>query len=130
MLLNKTCSSTPLFLQVLYLEKKNICRSSAVCRGTLRLSAEGDPGLGYFSFGDAPRLPALPAGSGARWMLRDRLQLRFLAGAAAGEPGQRSRVGAAPALSRLPRSPRRGPALSSALGGAEGGREGKAAPRR
>lgn len=62
-------------------------------------------------------------------MLRDRLQLRFLAGAAPGEPGQRSRVGAAPALSRLPRSPRRGPALSS-LGGAEGGREGKASPRR
>lgn len=131
MVLNKTCLSTPLFLQVLYLEKKkkNICRSSAVCRGNLRLSAEGDPGLGYFSFGDAPRLPALPAGSGAAVDAEGPVTAALLSGGGAG--GARAAVprGGRPGPLPPPPEPAQGPG-PLLLPGRCGGREGKASPRR
>lgn len=126
MVLNKTCLSTPLFLQVLYLQKKKkkIFAIPQLFAEEISVSPRRVTRAWGTSPLATPRVfPLCQRGAGPRWMLRDRLQLRFLAGAAPGEPGQRSRVGAAPALSRLPRSPRRGPALSS-LGGAEGGREG------
>lgn len=126
MVLNKTCLSTPLFLQVLYLQKKkkNICRSSAVCRGNLRLSAEGDPRLGYFSFGDAPRLPALPAGSGAAVDAEGPVTAALLSGGGAG--GARAAVprGGRPGPLPPPPEPAQGPGplLPGRCGGREGGR--------
>lgn len=125
MVLNKTCLSTPLFLQVLYLQKKkkNICRSSAVCRGNLRLSAEGDPRLGYFSFGDAPRLPALPAGSGAAVDAEGPVTAALLSGGGAG--GARAAVprGGRPGPLPPPPEPAQGPGplLPGRCGGREGG---------
>lgn len=129
MLTNKTCLSTSLFSQILYLEKKNICRCSAVCRGTLRLSPKGGRGRADGD-GRAGRPGFPPCASGERgrggyfwWMLRARLQPP---GRPLSRPSRTPRRGRSAPRCFVP--PRAGPRLPPARCGAERGAPGAARP--